>query len=46
VRVPEAVGKGNVRISLSFEDWKDGKVAPATLDIPVFEEPKADGGTR
>jgi hypothetical protein len=35
VRVPDAVGKGNAKITLSFADWREGKVTPATLDIAV-----------
>jgi hypothetical protein len=40
VRVPEAVGKGKAKITLSFPDWKEGqtnKVTPATLEVPVAE---------
>jgi hypothetical protein len=39
VRVPAAVGKGDVRITLSFDDWKEGQAAPATFTIPVYEAP-------
>jgi hypothetical protein len=34
VRVPEAVGEGRVKVSLSFAEWKEGKVAPATFELP------------
>jgi hypothetical protein len=37
VRVGE-VGKGDVRITLSFPGWKEGKVAAATYTVPVHDE--------
>jgi hypothetical protein len=37
VRVPEGAGKGNARITLSFADWKEGKVMPATFEIPIMD---------
>jgi hypothetical protein len=43
VRVPEAVGTGRVRITLSFDDWKEGHVSPATFQIPLQEERKKEG---
>jgi len=42
VRVAEAVGAGKVKVSLSFPDWKEGNVAPATFEVPVVE-PEAKG---
>jgi hypothetical protein len=36
VRVGE-VGRGDVRITLSFPGWKEGKVA-ATYTVPVHDE--------
>ncbi len=35
VQVPETVGKGMARVELSFDAWKDGRVAPATVEVPV-----------
>jgi hypothetical protein len=35
VRVPSEAGKGKAKISLSFSDWKKGKVTPVTLEVPV-----------
>jgi hypothetical protein len=35
VRAPTEAGEGNAKVRLSFPDWKDGKVIPATIDIPV-----------
>jgi hypothetical protein len=35
VRAPEGVGKGKARITLSFPDKKEGKVTPATIEVPV-----------
>jgi hypothetical protein len=37
VRVPEEAGKGQAKVTLSFPDWKEGKVAPATFEVPVVE---------
>jgi hypothetical protein len=34
VRVEDAADSGTVKISLAFEDWKAGKVKPATIEIP------------
>jgi hypothetical protein len=42
VRVADAVREGKVKVSLSFAEWKDGKVAPASFEIPVFD-PEAKG---
>lgn len=33
VQVPEAIGKGKARVELSFDAWKDGQVAPATVEV-------------
>jgi hypothetical protein len=35
VRVDDKFGPGKVKVTMSFEDWKDGKVAPATYEIDV-----------
>jgi hypothetical protein len=37
VRVPQETGKGKARVRLSFDAWKEGRVAPATFEIPVEE---------
>ena len=37
MRVPDAAGKGTAKITLSFPDWKAGKVIPATVKIPINE---------
>jgi len=42
VRVPEKVGNGKAKVTLSFPDWKEGKVIPASFEVPVLEpEPNA-----
>ena len=42
MRVPKDAGKGKARVTLSFGAWKEGKVAPATFEVPIVdEEPKA-----
>jgi len=38
VRVPKEAGKGNAKVRLSFDGWKEGKVAPATFEVPVAGE--------
>ncbi|MCI0456272.1 MAG: DUF1559 domain-containing protein [Gemmataceae bacterium] len=35
MRVPEEAGPGNAKVTLSFAAWKQGKVASATLEVPV-----------
>jgi len=37
VRVPAEAGKGKAKVVVSFESWKEGKVAPATFEIPIEE---------
>jgi hypothetical protein len=37
VRVGDKFGPGQVKVSMSFADWKAGKVAAATYEIPVPE---------
>jgi hypothetical protein len=37
VRVPEEAGVGKARVRLSFPDWKEGHVAPATFEVPVVD---------
>jgi hypothetical protein len=35
VRVPEGAAAGIVKVTLSYPDWKDCKVAPLTVEIPM-----------
>jgi len=35
VRVAGAAETGKVKVMLSFDDWKDGRVAPATFELPL-----------
>ncbi len=37
VRVPEEAGLGVAKVHLSFDAWKAGHVAPATLEVPLVE---------
>jgi hypothetical protein len=42
VRAPDGVGLGKAQVKLSFADWREGKVAPATFEVPVVDpEPTA-----
>ena len=34
------------RVTLSFDAWKDGRVAPVTLEVPVVAAEKANGRSR
>jgi hypothetical protein len=45
VRVPGEAGEGKAKVTLSFAAWKEGKVAPATAEVPVVAPPAegADG---
>jgi hypothetical protein len=31
------VGLGKARVTLSFPDWKEGRVSPATVEVPVVD---------
>jgi hypothetical protein len=39
VRTPDGAGKGKAKVTLSFPDWKEGRVAPRTFEVPVGEAP-------
>jgi hypothetical protein len=42
VRVPSEAGTGQAKVTVSFPDWKEGKVAPVTFQLLIVEaEPKA-----
>jgi hypothetical protein len=45
VRVPDDAGLGKAKVTFSFDAWKDGRVAPSTIELPVVAKPakKADG---
>jgi hypothetical protein len=40
IQVPEAAGKGKAKVRLSFDAWKEGKVAPATFEVAVVDAEK------
>jgi hypothetical protein len=42
VRVPDEAGRGNAKVTYSFEGWKEGKVVPTTIEIPVIDPPPDD----
>jgi hypothetical protein len=48
VPVPTDAGTGKAKVTLSFADWKDGKVAPATGAVAVTNpvRPTGGGGTK
>jgi hypothetical protein len=35
VRAPEEAGLGKAKVTYSFAAWKEGKVAPSTVELPV-----------
>jgi hypothetical protein len=39
VRVAGAAKTGKVKLTLAFDDWKAGKVAPATFELPLSDNP-------
>jgi hypothetical protein len=47
VRVPDEASSGKAKVTLSFAEWKEGKVAPASFEIPIVEpEPKKQEPTK
>ena len=43
MRAPLEAGLGKAKVTVSFPDWKDGKVAPVTFDLLIVEAaPKAE----
>jgi hypothetical protein len=40
VGVPKEAGKGKAKVTLSFDAWKEGKVAPATFGVAVVDAAK------
>jgi hypothetical protein len=37
VRVPDEAATGKAKVTVSFGDWKDGAVTPATFEVPIVE---------
>jgi RNA polymerase sigma factor (sigma-70 family) len=37
VEVPEGAGLGMAKVTMTFADWKEARVAPATAEIPVVD---------
>jgi len=35
VRVPDEVGAGKAKVTFSFGAWKEGKIAPSTVERSV-----------
>ena len=44
VRVNGAADVGTVKVTLAYNDWKDGKVAPDTFELPF--QPKPEPGKK
>jgi hypothetical protein len=43
VRVESEPCPGKVRVTISFENWKEAKVAAATFELPVPPVPTKSG---
>jgi hypothetical protein len=35
VRAPGEAGLGTAKVTFSFDSWKEGAVAPSTIELPV-----------
>ena len=35
MRVPEEAGNGKAKVTYSFDSWKEGKVKPTTIEMPI-----------
>jgi hypothetical protein len=42
VQVPAEAGQGKARVTLSFPDWKEAAIAPATFEVPIVDSPARD----
>jgi hypothetical protein len=40
VRVPLETGLGKAKVTVSFPDWKAGKVSPVTFELQIVESEK------
>jgi hypothetical protein len=43
VRVPDDAGSGVARVTFAFERWREGEVAPSTIELPIVEPEKDKG---
>jgi hypothetical protein len=43
VRVPDEAASVAAKVTLSFPDWTERKVIPATYEIPIVTGPKEEG---
>jgi hypothetical protein len=47
VRVPDEAGLGTAKVTYSFDSWKQGAVAPSTIELPVVKpEPEKKGAQK
>jgi hypothetical protein len=37
VRVPHEAGNGKAKVTISFEGWEEGRVAPATFEVTITD---------
>jgi hypothetical protein len=45
VRVPDEAGLGLAKMTMTFGEWKEGRVVPATTDVSVVEPKVEKKGT-
>jgi hypothetical protein len=44
VPVPAEAGNSAVKLTFSFDAWKEGKVAPSTVSLPIVESKEEKDG--
>ncbi len=44
MRVPKEAGDGMAKVTLSFDAWKEGKVTPSTMEVPVMLQDDQEPG--
>jgi hypothetical protein len=45
VPVPQEAGIGAAKLTISFDAWKEGRVATSTTTLPIVEPEKEKEGT-
>jgi len=46
VRVPDEAGNGSAKVTVSFPDWKEARVAPATYRLRIVPGPGGRDSSR
>ena len=37
MRVPDEAGLGTAKVTFSFDAWKEARIAPSTIELPVVK---------